>query len=344
MTLCLTIQDDTELWERSAQETAQVAPDGCSEQVAMPPELGKGYDFYMDLYPDCWLKISNHYYHEDYQVTQPEWDHPVQFGICLSGMAVGSQCGTMDNSRIVISGAGVQRENTCLSLKHQPYLNVNLEMSPERFITLFPDENGELPAELRFLVKGNDWQTLICPKTSPAIQRVAQEIMSCPYTGAAQRLHLQGKSQELMALILAPIVADQGHLKPSAPLKPMTIAQIYTVREQLQLQLDDPPSSLELAQQVGLSHRTLQRGFKAVFDTTIAGYVAQQRLLRAEQLLRSRSITVTEVAHQVGYSHLGHFATAFKRKFGISPSDCVLGRRIVVDGRSHLDNKVKGKR
>lgn len=45
---------------------------------------------------------------------------------------------------------------TCFS--RQPYLGINLEMSAERLTTFFSDEQGQLPAELRFLVQGNDWQ------------------------------------------------------------------------------------------------------------------------------------------------------------------------------------------
>ena len=71
---------------------------------------------------------------------------------------------------------------------------------------------------------------------------------------------------------------------------------------------------------MGLSDRTLQRGFQSLFGTTVVGYLAEQRLLQAEQLLRERSMTVTEVAHRFGYGHLGRFAAAFKRKFGITPS------------------------
>jgi AraC-like DNA-binding protein len=48
---------------------------------------------------------------------------------------------------------------------------------------------------------------------------------------------------------------------------------------------------------------------------------------RAEQIFRQGDVTVAEVANQVGYSHLGHFAIAFKRKFGITPSECLAGQK-----------------
>ena len=39
----------------------------------------------------------------------------------------------------------------------------------------------------------------------------------------------------------------------------------------------------------------------------------------ARRLLELGGLTVIQVAQRVGYAHLGKFAVAFKKKFGISP-------------------------
>jgi AraC-like DNA-binding protein len=44
-------------------------------------------------------------------------------------------------------------------------------------------------------------------------------------------------------------------------------------------------------------------------------------------LLREQKLSVAEVANLVGYSHLGYFAKVFKRQFGITPSECMMGRK-----------------
>ncbi|MBE9015319.1 AraC family transcriptional regulator [Chroococcidiopsis sp. CCALA 051] len=331
MTVTLTAQEEDDLWDEAAQHNPpQLDPDSGIEIHEMPQELGKGHNLFVELYPDCWLMIWNREYRETVQTKQPEWQHPLQFGVLLSGMVPDSQGGVLGNGCTMISGSGVQREISGVCFNTQSYLGINLEMSAEWLTTFFPDENGQLPAELSFLVKGNDWQTLIYPKTNPAIQGVAWQMIHCPYEGAAKRLYLQAKSLELMALQLAPIVADRGNPKPSPRMKPTTIARIYEARDILRRRLENPPSSLELATAVGLSDRTLQRGFQSLFGTTVVGYLAEQRLLQAEQLLRERSMTVTEVAHRFGYGHLGRFAAAFKRKFGITPSQCLLGKKVIL--------------
>lgn len=70
---------------------------------------------------------------------------------------------------------------------------------------------------------------------------------------------------------------------------------------------------------MGVSDRTLQKGFKTVFGVTPFAYLTQQRMTWAEQLLRQSDRTVAEVANLVGYANPAQFAAAFKRQFGISP-------------------------
>ncbi|MEH2277325.1 MAG: helix-turn-helix transcriptional regulator [Nostoc sp.] len=50
---------------------------------------------------------------------------------------------------------------------------------------------------------------------------------------------------------------------------------------------------------------------------------------QAKRWLREGNRTVLQVAIMTGYSNPTHFSVAFKRKFGISPSQCLLGEKSV---------------
>lgn len=284
-------------------------------------------------------------------------DHPVQFSALLLGVVVDSYGQYLGGGYTMISGSGIQRALTSESRKSQPMVGVNIEISPERLATFFPGEDGQNSPQLQLLVKGNDWQTLVYPESTAAVQGVVQQMLNCPYQRMTKLMYLQAKVLELMALQLAPVLADQDKPKQPLKLKPKTIAQIYYARNILHSRLENPPLLLELATLVGVSDvfdkpldarrcatvllqrsklrerlRTLHRGFQELFGTTIIGYLTEQRLARAEQLLRAHNRTVSEVANQVGYAQLGHFAAAFRRKFGITPSECLLGKK---SSRSH---------
>ncbi|YAF95181.1 MAG: helix-turn-helix domain-containing protein [Nodularia sp. CChRGM 3473] len=78
---------------------------------------------------------------------------------------------------------------------------------------------------------------------------------------------------------------------------------------------------MELPRLVGLNDCTLKQSFKSVFGTTVFAYLYDLRMEQAQLLLQENRMNITEVAKTIGYTNSRSFATAFKRKFGISPSN-----------------------
>jgi transcriptional regulator GlxA family with amidase domain len=53
-------------------------------------------------------------------------------------------------------------------------------------------------------------------------------------------------------------------------------------------------------------------------------YLQSVRLDRAHETLRDEDparVTVAAVAHRTGFAHLGRFATAYRVRYGVSPSE-----------------------
>ncbi|MEH2273499.1 MAG: AraC family transcriptional regulator [Nostoc sp.] len=331
-----------EWWTEAAKNSPQNLSEPFESYCQMPKQLGKGYVRDIEVYPQVWLGIENYEFYDDVLYQDCDCDHPLQFAVCLSGTARDEFGGQIKEGYTLISGGGIQPKMTFWH--SQSEVSVGIVMPPELLATFFQTVDEEIPPQLRFLAKGNDWQTLLYPKTTIAIQTVAQQIVNCPYQGMTKRLYLQAKVLELMALQLAPFLAEQDGLQPSTRLRNTTIARIHHAREILLSHLENPPSILELAQIVGVSDacgglrlRTLLRGFRELFGTTVFGYLVNKRMELAEQWLRQGHAcdgqyqrTVAEVAISLSYSNPAHFATAFKRKFGITPSECFLGKKSVL--------------
>ncbi|MDM9379780.1 AraC family transcriptional regulator [Chlorogloeopsis sp. ULAP01] len=330
MTITLTLAEEDELWEETQQnricESAFTPFESWRE---MPKQLGKGYGQYIEVYPKLELKIEESEYHDDVIVQVPESQHPLQFGVFCPQTSRG-ELGEVRIGETFISGGGIQRANDVFCPKSQKLIGVDIHLPPELLATFFPGEDGEIPPELKIFAKDNDWQTLISAQATTAIQSVVEQIVNCPYQGISKRIYLQGKVVELMALQLAPILAEQGRTQPSPRLRTQTIDSIYHAQEILLSRLENPPSSWDLAQTVGVSERTLRRGFQELLSTTVFGYLTSQRMEKAKNLLRSGKVTVAEVAMMVGYSNCSHFAAAFKRQFGITPRQCLAGKLSVL--------------
>lgn len=328
MTIVLTAREDEELWDEAAQNSLQTSSIESFEAYSeMPSFLGKGYNKYVELHPELWLTISDHEFRDDYILNFPTSDHPLQFSVLLSGI-IKNDCGCIGEGSTVISGGGIQRGMKAKCFQSLRMVGIDIEMSPDLLATFFPGKDGGISPELKLLAKGNDWQTLIYPEMTPAVRFLTQQIFNCPYQGITKRIYLQAKVLELIAAQLSPILTDGG-LPQTLPLKSDTIARIQQAKQIILSRLEHPPSLIELAALVGVSDRTLRRGFRELFGTTVFGYLTQKRMEKAEQLLRGTNKTITEVANLVGYTHLGHFATTFKRKYGITPRECLLGKKSV---------------
>ncbi len=76
-----------------------------------------------------------------------------------------------------------------------------------------------------------------------------------------------------------------------------------------------------LSEAFGLSRVQLFRKTKALLGESPNDFIQQVRLKKASQLLLESDLTVAEVAYQSGYSSPGYFSTAFKGRYGCSPSE-----------------------
>jgi AraC-like DNA-binding protein len=69
------------------------------------------------------------------------------------------------------------------------------------------------------------------------------------------------------------------------------------------------------------SPRQIQRAYSQFGDMTFSEDLLARRMAAAAQLLiEQRSIPVRDVARLVGYRQAPHFASAFRRRYGLSPA------------------------
>ena len=74
-----------------------------------------------------------------------------------------------------------------------------------------------------------------------------------------------------------------------------------------------------LAEVAGMSEYHLARMFRISFGTPPHAWIAERRLDRARQLLKSTSLPLQQVADASGYANLSHFSHRFSAAVGVSP-------------------------
>jgi AraC-like DNA-binding protein len=82
----------------------------------------------------------------------------------------------------------------------------------------------------------------------------------------------------------------------------------------------DPLDLDRLADAAHVSKFHFTRSFAEAYGETPMRYLTQRRIERAQDLLRSANLTVTEVCMLVGFSSLGSFSSTFRRLVGETPT------------------------
>ena len=76
----------------------------------------------------------------------------------------------------------------------------------------------------------------------------------------------------------------------------------------------------QLAQEAGLSPYHFSKAFKTSFGVPPWRYVTERRIHRAKELLLDGSPSITEIAHDLGFSSHSHFTAVFRKTTGRPPS------------------------
>lgn len=77
----------------------------------------------------------------------------------------------------------------------------------------------------------------------------------------------------------------------------------------------------KMCDEVGVSRTQLHRKLKEMTGVPTSEFLRNIRLNEAARLIRERKINITQVSYMVGFANNSHFSTAFKKYFGMSPSE-----------------------
>lgn len=77
----------------------------------------------------------------------------------------------------------------------------------------------------------------------------------------------------------------------------------------------------QLARQTGINEAKLKEGFKELYSLSVHTYLQQLRLEKAKELLLTTNMSITDITYHIGYSHVTHFTTLFKKELGLTPGE-----------------------
>ena len=111
--------------------------------------------------------------------------------------------------------------------------------------------------------------------------------------------------------------------------RPVTSPRLRRAMDFMLEHISSPLSVSTVAKECDTSVRSLQAAFRTELGTTPVQWLRSQRLERAHALLLSGAsgLTVTDVAYRCGFFHLGEFGSAYRSRYGTTPSAVLASRR-----------------
>lgn len=324
MTISISEQAYDELlhYMSAVEPTLQIDPQDAQDFMGkFPPVLGQGYWRTIKLRDGLEVTLGNLQMRDCVKSGHQEMAQEyLELHLHLSGVHE-NDGDVVGANQYCFSGSGLMPKASFEIFPKQPFLEVLIFIRQDLLRSFIGDVDGELPLALQPWVRPVEQPIYShLGKATAAMQLVARQMLRCQFQGMPKRMFLEGKSLELLGLVVAQEMSRHENNRCFAPSNVRD--RIHLARDILQEKLAQPPSLAELARLVGLNECTLKREFRQVFDTTVFGYLYKHRMKEAWQLLETGEWKVEEVAQMTGYQDASAFGRAFRKHFGMKPRDC----------------------
>lgn len=149
------------------------------------------------------------------------------------------------------------------------------------------------------------------------------QIFDTPVNRPLRELHIRNAIMMLIELFFSRLHKRTKALKDS-PVRKMNTKDLYKLMEVESILVKDfskaPPTIVDLAAYTHMSVSKLKSNFKRVYGTGIYEYYQKNRMITARNMLITHNYTIKEVGLKLGYTNLSNFSLAFKKEFGVLPS------------------------
>lgn len=242
---------------------------------------------------------------------------------------------------IVEHGGHTVRSNHLVGTVVSPTLKLRMqhELGTEKLFVRIDREVLErhcrqhMGGDLRQPVEFNPKMPLDEPRYASWIRLMKWLFEECGQDSSHENAILESPlfAAQIEQMVIATLLLTQPHnyserLVDDAP----SIAPYFVKKAEcfIEENAHEPLTIGEIVEHVGVSTRSLFSGFRKYRETTPMEYLKNVRMRRVrDDLMRATPnlTTVTKIATNWGFVHLGHFTCDYKRYFGESPS-VTLGR------------------
>lgn len=155
--------------------------------------------------------------------------------------------------------------------------------------------------------------------TDPAVSQAIVALLRALHAGAPD-LYAESVAQFLAVHLLSAHAAPMGGAEDRRWAGPLSDQRLARALEYLSSHFHEPVTLARVASEAGVSKFHFVRLFRLAMGEAPHAYLIRLRLDCARQLLRETDLSVAEIARSCGYPGAAHFARAFGRETGQTPT------------------------
>lgn len=149
-----------------------------------------------------------------------------------------------------------------------------------------------------------------------------EQLNAITQTGIVRNLLKEGILRIILAMEIQQHTDDQSAFSKDANC--LTLREMEEIKELSEAIKANPEEAFtikSLSKKSGLSPNKLQEGFKMIHNRTVNDYITHMRVLKAEILIRTSDLNISEIVYCIGFTSRSYFSKIFKEKFNCSPKE-----------------------
>lgn len=215
---------------------------------------------------------------------------------------------------ILNPGGSEANEVRWSSLSSEPLQTLQVHLSKDLVARTAEEVMGHDPSRLTWIGYPG-FQDPLLTQILLALQRELEQ------PNPAGNLYAQTAAQMLAVHLLRHYTREtqEKPREPDVSSLALTRYQMKQVLEFMQAHLDQDLSLDALAQQIGFSPYHFARLFRQTVGESPHQFVLQQRIERAQHLLKKTNVPLAHIAIECGFASQSHLTQVFKRHLGLTP-------------------------
>jgi len=224
-------------------------------------------------------------------------------------------------------------EGDSLKREGKPQKMIGIMIDPVLLQIMFKQSIPYVKKKYRRMIESSDTFFNESHNLCPTLSSICEPMFRYNYPQHKLELIVKTKTMEILNHIFNEYFFE-GESENSC-ISNSDVPGIVRARKIIIENMASPPTIPQLAKMARVNQFKLKKGFKELFGNTIYGYLREERMKHAKNLLEHGNKNVSETAWDVGYTNVSHFIETFRKHYGVSP-----GKYLVNNKRKISDNFV----